>query len=196
MEVQTLGVSKKNSSRLGAHIVFLDESGFLMLPTVVRTWAPRGKTPLLRHRFRRDKVSAISAISVSPKRQRVGLYYRLYQHNIKRVDVRAFLSHLLRHLRADVFVLLDRASIHLGPDLRQLETRSGRLHLEYFPGYAPELNPDEGVWCLLKRWLANDCPQDADDLQIELIGRLDDLRESPNKLRACIRHSGLPTFLR
>jgi|SRR5437899_4903308 len=191
-----MGVSKKNASWLGAHIVFLDESGFLMLPTVVRTWAPRGRTPLLTHRFRRDKVSAISAISVSPKRQRLGLYYRLYQRNINRVDVRHFLSHLRRHLPGSIIVLLDRASIHKGQDLTQFMARNPRLQLVYFPGYAPELNPDEGVWCLVKRWLANDCPQDADDLEITLMGRLEDLRERPERLRACIQHSGLPPFLR
>jgi len=39
---------KKNASRLGAHLVFVDESGFLLIPSVRRTWAPTGKTPLLR----------------------------------------------------------------------------------------------------------------------------------------------------
>src|SRR5439155_5113708 len=62
------------AQRLNAYLVFLDESGFLLLPTVRRTWAPRGTTPIVRHRYRRDKVSAISAVTVSPQRHRCGLY--------------------------------------------------------------------------------------------------------------------------
>lgn len=54
----------KNAERLGAHLVFLDESGFLVIPTVTRTWAPRGCTPILRCAGRRSgKISALSALS-------------------------------------------------------------------------------------------------------------------------------------
>ena len=163
---------------------------------MVRTWAPSGRTPRLWHHFRRDKVSAISAISVSPRRQRVGLYYRLFQHNLKLADVTRFLSHLLRHLRGPLLVLLDSATIHRGGLISNLLERHRRLRLEYLPGYAPELNPDEGVWSLLKRRLANGRPDDIDDLHITLIGQLEDLRRQSVKLRACILHSDLPPFLR
>lgn len=54
----------KKAARLKADLVFADESGFLLLPPVLKTWAPRGCTPLLRHRTRRDKISVISGISV------------------------------------------------------------------------------------------------------------------------------------
>ena len=71
-----LAPGKKNAARLGAHIVFADESGFLLIPSVVRTWAPEGQTPIHRHRQGpRDKISVISGISLSPQRQRLGLYY-------------------------------------------------------------------------------------------------------------------------
>ena len=60
-----------------AHVVLIDESGFFLNPTVRRTWAPKGRTPVLtgfgRHR---DKVSTIAAIIVAPRRRRVGLYWR------------------------------------------------------------------------------------------------------------------------
>lgn len=73
---------KKNAERLGAHIVFADESGFVLIPTVVKTWAPQGETPIHQHRQgRRDKISVISGISVSPKQRRLGLYYLLFFDN-------------------------------------------------------------------------------------------------------------------
>jgi len=68
---------------LGAHIVFVDESGFLLIPNVAKTWAPQGQTPVPRHRQgRRDKISVISGISLRPRRQQRGLDYLLFFDNI------------------------------------------------------------------------------------------------------------------
>src|SRR6266436_7565259 len=126
--------SKKNARRLGAHLVLADESGFLLAPLVAKTWAPQGCTPLLRHRQgRRDKISVISGISVSPQRQRLGLYYLLYFDNIGQEEVCRFLRELLRHLRGSVIVLLDNSSTHQGKPLQQLLRQHSRLQIELFP---------------------------------------------------------------
>ena len=118
--------------------MFLDECGFLLIPNVRRTWAPRGHTPIIRHRYRRDKVSAISAVTVSARRRRCGLYIHFYPgSNITPVEVAVFLRAVLRQIRGHVIVLWDRGSIHKGPDVRALLTRCPQLHVEPFPGYAP-----------------------------------------------------------
>jgi hypothetical protein len=65
VEAVWLGSHQKKVQRLRAHLVFLDESGFLLIPNVRKTWAPRGETPLLWHRYRHDRISAISAVTVS-----------------------------------------------------------------------------------------------------------------------------------
>lgn len=168
-----------------------------MVPLVAKTWAPIGRTPL--HRYRqsgREKLSVISAISVSPQKRRLGLHYRLFLDSIGQHDVRGFLRLLLRRLRSPVIVLLDNASMHRGRLLRQLPDQQRRLHLEYFPAYAPELNPDEGVWALAKRSLANTCPRDLDQLIQQVIDSIEQIRGSQKKLRGCIRQSTLPIFLR
>jgi len=196
LEAEGLAADKKKAARLGAHIVFADESGFLLIPNVCKTWAPRGQTPVHRHRYRRDKVSAISGLSVSPKRKRVGLYYRLYLRNIGQVEVCEFLRHLLRHLRGPVIVLLDNSRTHKGEPLRELCQRYRRLHVEHFPSYAPELNPDEGVWSLAKNALANGRPDNVDELFADVVNSLEEIRRAPGKLQGCIIQSDLPPFLR
>lgn len=167
-----------------------------MIPNVRRTWAPRGQTPVVRHRYRRDKISAISAITVSAQRHRLGLYLHLHPDaNISHIEVAIFLRALLRHLRGHVIVLLDGGSIHKGPDVQALRARCPRLHLEWFPGYAPELNPDELVWAHFKRTLANGHPENLDELG-RTLGRITkDVRRQPDLIRSFVIGSHLPAFL-
>lgn len=176
-------------------MAFLDESGFMLTPTVRRTWAPRGHTPLLVHRYSHDKLSAISAVSVSPRRQRLGLYCHFHFTNISELEVVAFLRLLLRHLRGHVVLLWDGGSIHRGAAVQQLLARHPRLHVERFPAYAPELNPDEQVWNHFKATLANGCPLTLDALLDDLSGVARRARRSPALLRGFICESDLPPFL-
>jgi transposase len=190
-----MATGKKNATRLGAHLVFVDESGFLLIPSVRKTWAPRGHTPVLRYHYRRDRISVISGLSVSPVRRRLGLYYRLQNTNLHHTDVCAFLRQLLRHLRGPVIVLWDNGRIHKGDAIRQLCRAAPRLHLERFPAYAPDLNPDEGIWTLAKRQLANGRPDDLGRLRGHLLQVLRAIRRSHTTLRGCITQSELPSFL-
>lgn len=167
----------------------------MLMPTVRRTWAPCGQTPTLFHRYSHDKISAISAVTVSPRRERLGLYCHLHFTNISHVEVTAFLRLLLRHLRENIILIWDGGSIHKGPELAQLLNRNPRLHVERFPAYAPELNPDEQVWNHLKSRLANGSPLTTDELLEDLSAALRCARRSPMLLRGFILESDLPPFL-
>jgi transposase len=195
METICLAPCKKNAARLAAHLVFIDESGFLLIPSVRKTWSPVGQTPILHHRYRHDRISAISGIAVSPKRFNCSLYCQLYEDNIQGEEVAVFLRHLLRQIPGHLIVLLDNGKTHRCDSILELLTRTTRLHLEPFPPYAPELNPDEGVWNHLKNILANGRP----DTQAELMDVLSDeicrLSASQPLLRGCIQQSDLPSFL-
>jgi len=98
-------------------------------------------------------------------------------------------------LRGHVIVLWDNGRIHEGDPLRDLCRRYPRLHPEQFPSYAPELNPDEGVWILAKRSLANGGPDGITELEAHLTDVFRRLRPSPARLRACITRSEPPRFL-
>jgi len=154
-----------------------------------------GKTPILRHRYRHDRVSAISGIAVSPKRFHCTLYCQLYEDNIQGEEVAAFLRQLLRQVAGHLVVLLDNGKIHFSDPVQDLLSRTSRLHLEPFPPYAPELNPDEGVWNHLKRTLANGRPDTQTDLMEVLADEICRLSASQSLLRGCIQHSDLPPFL-
>jgi len=166
-----------------------------LIPSVRKTWSPVGKTPIFQHRYQHDRISAISGIAVSPKRFHCSLYCQLYEDNIQSEEVAEFFRHLLRQIPGHLIVLLDNGKIHCGDPIKELLCRTSRLHLEPFPAYAPELNPDEGVWNNLKKTLANGRP----DNKVELMGTLSEeicrMAASQTILRGCINQSELPSFL-
>jgi transposase len=174
-------------------LVFLDESGFLLVPNVRRTWAPRGRTPILRCAGHWEKTSVISAIAVSPKLKRLALYARFHpKKNIRSPEVVVFLRQLLKHLRGHVVLLWDNGNHHKGTLIKQFLGKHPRLHTYRFPGYAPELNPDEFVWRNLKGAVANSNPQDLRQLKEFIHPPLQRLRQSQKLLWSCIHGSELP----
>jgi transposase len=187
----------RDAFRRQAHLVFLDESGFMLTPTVRRTLAPRGRTPVLECWDRRDRLSAISCITVSPVAGRPNLYFELMPHNVHAEDVAFFLEDLHRRL-GPLTVIWDRNNIHSKAKVvRAWLLDKPDIVVEDFPGYVPNLNPDEGVWGWTKYGeLANLAAEDVDWLWDYAWGALDHVKRHPNLLRGFVRETKLPGVLR
>jgi transposase len=129
-------------------MVWVDEAGFYLLPMAVRTWAPRGQTPILRVPLTRDHLSSISGITPEGR-----LFLQVRPCSYDSAAVVGFLRVLLRKISGKIVVIWDRAPIHRGHEIKDFLKKGAakRLHLEQLPGYAPDLNPDEGIWNYLKR---------------------------------------------
>jgi transposase len=170
-------------------ILFIDESGFYPLPSVVRTYAPVGQTPILRDWWTRDHLSAMSAISPEGK-----LYFRSQDRAINSDDVVAFLEHLLREVPGRLVLIWDGAPIHRSHTIRGFLTNGAaqRLHLERLPAYAPELNPGEGLWQQLKGVeLRNLCCLHIPHLRRELRTAVKRVRGKPRLLKSFFRGAQL-----
>ena len=169
-----------------------------MAPLRRRTLAPKGRTPIHRHRAKhRQKVSMTAAISISPLRKQLGLYFQTWPEQY--VDNQAtalFLRNLLHHLRGEVIVVWDRGSMHKGEAIRELLQRFPRLSLESLPPYAPDMDPVEFLWKHLK-WdeLPNFCPSDVQQLDEVLNQKLEACKQTPQRLRQFIDCSGVPLQL-
>lgn len=178
-----------------AHVVFLDESGFQLTPSVRRTLAPRGKTPALEAWDRRDRISAISCVTLSPLAGRPGLYFALLpvNHNAHAEDVVEFLRDLRRQLRGPFTVVWDRHKIHnKSRAVRAFLAAHPEVVAEDLPAYCPQLNPDEWVWGWAKYGrLANLAAWDADDLLNHVLEELADLKFRPDLLNSFIRDADL-----
>ena len=175
--------------------MLIDETGLLLNPLVRRTWAPRGKTPVLESRGgHRKKVSVIGAVTLSPIARRPGFYFATEpdgDYTTEKVVV--FLRGLLGHLRGRVVVVWDGGPNHKGPAMREFLRRNRRLRLERLPAYSPHLNPVEAVWSWLKYGrLANFVPASLTDLDDRILDRLIELRLDPGLLRRLWDASDLP----
>ncbi|MFQ5904765.1 MAG: IS630 family transposase [Candidatus Binatia bacterium] len=182
-----------------AHLVFLDESGFLMAPLVRRGWRPRGQTPVLYQRTRsHQKVSAIAALCVAPDRNRIRLYFRLHPNtNINAGLVIEFLRHLVRQLDAPIVLVWDRLLAHRAGKVQAFIRENANLHADFFPPYAPELNPVENVWGYLKiNPLSNRPFFDVDTLAQNTRSHGRSIQRKQWLLRSFIKHSPLSSCLK
>jgi hypothetical protein len=183
----------REAFRRKAYLVFLDESGFFLTPTVRRTFAPRGKTPALRAWDRRDRLSAISCITLSPVAARPGLYFEVLSHNVHGEDVVAFLADLHRRL-GPLTVVWDRNQIHSrSKAVQKWLAKHPGVVAEDFPGYVPHLNPDEAVWGWAKYGrLANLAADGTDELWAWVVEELVEVKHRPDLLHGFLRQTGLP----
>ena len=132
-----------------------------MLPAVVRTYAHIGQTHILHERISRDHLEG-------------KLYMIEQERSFKGEDVVRFLKHLMCQIPGKLLVIWDGSPIHRGRAVKNFlaSGASSRLKLEQLPGYAPDLNRDEGIWKHLKYVeLKNLCCQSLADLKVELYAK-------------------------
>jgi len=185
---RALAGAKKGADREGRTIVWVDESAFYLLPGAVRTYAPRGQTPILRLPLSRDHLSVISGITPAGR-----LLMLAQDHAYKSPDIVRFLKHLLRHIPGTLLVLWDGAPIHRGQPVKDFLAQGAaeRIRLEQFPGYAPDLNPDEGIWQYLKHVeLRNLCCETLAHLRRHLRLAVARLRHKRSVIQACALQCG------
>jgi transposase len=185
---RALAGAQKGADAEGRTIVWVDEAGFYLLPLAVRTWAPRGQTPVLRVKLTHDHLSAISGITLEGR-----LFLQVRRDSYDSTAVVGFLRVVLRKIPGKVLVIWDGSPIHKGQAIKEFLKRGAakRLHLERLPGYAPDVNPDEGIWSYLKRVeLANACCHDLNELRTALIRARERLRHKREVIRACSRQCG------
>jgi transposase len=153
---------------------------------VACTWAVRGQTPIVRHRLSHDHLSAIGLLSLSPHRRHLGAYLRLLDSAARGEDFAHCLRHILRHFRGPVIVVWDRLRAHLSKPVRAVLARHPRLSIELLPPYAPELNPVDHLWSLMKRGDgANHSAQDMTELEEVVQRRYAQMKRG--QLRGCLR---------
>lgn len=150
-------------------------------PHRVRTWAPRGQTPVLRETFNWDRRSVIAGLTLWR------FYFRIYEGSIDGARAAEFLQALARQVRGKLLIVWDGATIHRSKPVKALlAAQKGRLWLERLPAYAPELNPVEYLWAHLKEHeIANLLVAHGWELSLHATAALRRMRRRPRIIRAC-----------
>jgi transposase len=190
MERADMAGSQKKWVEEGRAILFVDECGFYLLPSVVRTWSPVGERPILREWVSRDHLSAICGISEGGE-----LHWLQQEVAFDGEGVVGFLKQLLAHVggEAKLGIVWDAAPIHRAKSIKQFLADGGaqRIELVMLPGYSPDLNPAEGVWSYLKGvLLANVICHDLSQLWCLLADAVERLRRNPNIIKGCFKQPG------
>ena len=172
-------------------LVCVDESGFYLLPGVVRTYGRRGKTPVIDKWLSRDHLSVMAGVTPAGK-----LYTLVRQTSLKSVESVVFLKHLLVQTGQKLLVIWDGSPIHRWGAVQEFLAAGGakRVQVEAMPGYAPDLSPlDQGCWRHLKHVeMRNLSCMDMEELHLEIHLAIGRLREKPHLIQSFFAAAGLP----
>ena len=177
-----------------ACLAFIDESGFMLTPTLRRTYAPSGHAPVEKVTDPHARISVIGAITLTPECQRVNLTFDLSADNanFNGQSIAAFLRLLHERVNNPITVIWDSVRIHLSQPVADYLSRNGNIVSETFPPNAPELNPADGVWSHIKYGrLPNYTPFDLSELRRTVTTELKRLQRKPHLLHAFIRRTRL-----
>jgi transposase len=189
------------AAALGAWIVFEDEAGFSMTPPTRRTWAKRGYTPVIRVRGRSQRRFSIAALACYRPGERSRLIFRPKRHaDHKRggrrsftwIDYRDLLTDAHQQLGAPLVLVWDSLNVHLDARLRAFIDAHDWITSFQLPPYAPDLNPVEGIWSLVRRTAqCNIAFTDPNHLIRVLRRRLRELQYRPDLIDGCLTATGL-----
>lgn len=187
----------KRSRERHATMVFVDEAGYRMLPSVKKQWARRGQTPVLTHRCRHhEKVRVIGGISFPPHVQAGDstpqTHLQFYPGgNVDQARVAAFVRQLVKQIPGNLTLIWDNLQAHRGKFVQRTLADHPQVEVYPLPAYAPDLNPIEGLWCHSKHHtLANAAATDLDQLTAHAKSAAR-TASKPHLLHACLRQTGL-----
>jgi len=189
---------ERQAKERNAHLAFVDESGFMMTPTIRRTFAPRGSTPVNKVFDPHGRVSVSGAITVSPKRTRVGLQYYMLSDNVnfRGPSVIDFVKHLRSQICRPITIIWDQIIIHSADVVLEYLQTVPDIVTEPFPPYAPELNPVDRAWFYIKYGrLPNYTPPTMAKLRRSVESEIKRLQDKPDLLHSFIRQSEIPLLL-
>jgi transposase len=163
---------KEKARRQRRELVFVYESGFYLVPGVVKTYAPRGQTPIMDEWQTRDHLSVMGGLTPQGK-----VYTLVRPQSLNGLHTIAFLIHLGRLVGDRLLIIWDGSPIHRRAEVSAFVAEArGKIHVEPLPPYAPDLNPVEWLWRHLKEVeLSNLSCLDLEQLHLELhlaVGRV------------------------
>ena len=174
-------VIAKRARTRRAVIYWGDETGLSNQDRFGRSYAPRGRTPVLSRTAKRITQSMIAAVS-----NRGLMRFMLYDGALNVDRFLAFLRRLIKDAGRKVFLIVDNLKVHRARKVEAwVASHAHEIELFYLPAYAPEHNPDESLNGELKQKLRQQPqPDDQDELIRNIRSVLRAIQRSPERVRA------------
>ncbi|MBQ0862175.1 transposase [Streptomyces sp. A73] len=200
MEEGGLAPGKTAAAASGAWVVFEDEAGQSMTPPRARTWGRVGQTPVVRVRGRGSGRVSMADMTCYRSGERSRLIYAVREYNGRMDQPKGFGWRDFRNLilrarsqpRGPIVLVWYNVRIHLTAPLREfIEANADWLTVFQLPTYAPDLNPQEGVWSMVKRDLGNLAAADLSQITRAVKRRLKRIQYRPHLIDGCLAGTGL-----
>lgn len=165
----------------GATVYFADEAGVRSDYHAGTTWAPVGRTPIVKATGARHSLNMISAVTAQGL-----LRFSTYTGGFTAATFIDFLKKLIKDTGGPVYLVVDGHPVHRAKATTEfVASTDGRLRLFTLPAYSPQLNPDEWVWKNVKHdRVGRTSVTTADDFTSKIIGALRRLQKLPHLIRA------------
>lgn len=172
---------RAEAKKVGAMIYFADEASVRSDYHAGTTWAPVGRTPVVRTTGARFSVNMISAVTATGS-----FKYDIVSGTLDAEKFIDFCGKLLADTDGPVFLVVDGHPVHRSKAVQEYVTGTdGRLRLFRLPSYSPELNPDEWVWKNVKHdTVGRHVTTGPDDFTSTIITALERLTRLPHLIRA------------
>jgi len=132
---------KRKAKKEDAIIYFGDETGMRSDHQAGRSYAPQGKTPVIKRTGQRFSLNMISAIS-----NRGHLQFMIIDGRFNSEVFQTFLQQMIKYSRQKIFFVTDGHPAHKTMKLNEwLSENRARIEVFFLPPYSPELNPQEYV---------------------------------------------------
>ncbi|MFE0683800.1 transposase [Streptomyces sp. NPDC058961] len=200
MEEADLAAGKSIAAERGAWIVFEDEAGQSMTPPRARTWGRIGQTPVVRVRGRGSGRVSMAGMTCYKPGERSRLIYAIREYRGRKDEPKGFgwrdfrdlIVRARTQLGGPIVLVWDNLRLHLTAGMRAfIETNAEWLTVFHLPAYAPDLNPQEGVWSLVKREIGNLAAADLTQITRAVKRRLKRIQYRPELVDGCLATTGL-----
>lgn len=164
-----------------AEIHWGDETGFKNESHVGRSFAPKGKTPVVKKQGQRFSTNMISTVTNQGK-----LRFMIYDTNMTWQVMIRFLTKLIKGSDRKIFLILDNLRVHHAKALKHwLAQRTESIEVFFLPSYSPELNPDEYLNCDVKvNANSKRTPRTKDQLKQNLRSHMKMLQGTPARIKS------------
>lgn len=197
-----MAAGKSCAAACNGWILFEDEAGQSMTPPRSRTWGRIGRTPVVRVRGRGSGRVSMAGMTCYKPGERSRLIYAIREYRGRKGEPKGFgwrdLRDLLVRARIQlggpIVLVWDNVRLHLTAGMREfIAANAAWLTVFQLPTYAPDLNPQEGIWSLVKRDLGNLAAADLGQITRAVKHRLKQIQYRSDFVDSCLAGTGLIT---